>query len=105
MDNAQQTLELEQAEAGMTLADDVFDANGGVLVSAGTELTDKLIQILRRREIKTLEVNSPELDAESRLSRRQAIEQRLERQYAPFNSPTMDQLKELFRHYHTRGLS
>lgn len=45
---------IEQAAAGMTVAADVRDAGGNLLVGAGTVLTERLLEQLARRNIETL---------------------------------------------------
>lgn len=49
-------LGLEEVNIGLKLADPVVDANGQMLVPAGTEITESLLQGLQRRGIETLAV-------------------------------------------------
>lgn len=42
---------LEEVKAGAVLGDDLFDSNGIILLSAGTQLNDSLISSLRRRNV------------------------------------------------------
>jgi len=71
------TIAIDDAQPGMRLAEAVVDATGQLLVPAGSELTESLLQGLRRREIAELTVEREiEEDAAAREARRaKAVEQ------------------------------
>ena len=63
MSGASQLIELDQARAGMVLAGDLKDANGGVLLPDGATLTDANLNSLRRRGIEHCMVLLDEAEA------------------------------------------
>lgn len=71
-------LDLEDAEAGMTLSENVFDAKGGVLLPGKTVLTDALLTSLRRRGIDSICVLDDEVSEEELMEERERVRQRLE---------------------------
>ena len=64
--NRQHTqISLDEAEPGMILADDLFDARGQVLLPAGAALTPTILSALQRRDIGTMSIlgdEIPEID-------------------------------------------
>ncbi|MBN9421437.1 MAG: hypothetical protein BGO63_16365 [Candidatus Accumulibacter sp. 66-26] len=80
---AAKMLPIDQAEAGMVLADALRDAAGGVLLPQGATLTAAMLAGLRRREVAELSVDvcaepaAPPPDPELRQIMRKAVEQRL----------------------------
>lgn len=58
-------IELERASAGMVLAADLSDANGGVLLPAGASLSEANLASLRRRGVRACLVRGAEAEAES----------------------------------------
>lgn len=54
MSNVEIHLTLEHARAGMTLARDLLDARGQILMTQGTELSDATINALHRRDVTEL---------------------------------------------------
>ena len=73
-------LSLEQAAPGMRLGEAVRDANGAVLLAAGGELTEHLLEALRRRGILQVVVAEEETLSEAeREARREAVRARLSR--------------------------
>jgi len=103
--NSTSTVSIDDAGPGMTLASDLCDANGSVMVVAGTELSERLIEVLKKRQIAELEIVAQEDEAQ-RLNQRAKVMQRLAQQYAPFTGDaTMEQLRGVFERYHTRGLT
>ena len=58
---------IDQAQVGQKLAQDIVDENGRVLVPRGMELTDKHLQLLRRRGIRHIPIVQDEkLDKEAK---------------------------------------
>jgi len=47
---------LDEASPGMVLSDDLLDAQGNILLPAGTTLSDSSIASLRRREVDLLPI-------------------------------------------------
>jgi putative nucleotidyltransferase with HDIG domain len=56
---AMQRLALESIQPGMTLARDIYDEDGTIMVSAGTVLTDRLLSRLRNWEIRSAFIQNP----------------------------------------------
>ena len=103
MENERQTIAIANAEPGMVLQTDLCDANGNLMVSAGTELSARLLAVLTQRGVSEIQICAADPDAPG--DRRAQILQRLECQYAPWaEDATMGQLRALFERYHTRGL-
>lgn len=74
------TIAIGDAQSGMRLAEAVADAMGQVLVPAGSELTESMLQGLRRREIATLKVEREiEEDPAAREARRARVVEQLDR--------------------------
>ncbi|MEO7495813.1 MAG: hypothetical protein ABIT83_04890 [Massilia sp.] len=48
------TIDIDDASAGMTLADDLHDSRGAVLLPAGASLSEATLNSLRRRGIERL---------------------------------------------------
>ena len=75
-------LSLEQATAGMTLAQDVLDANGNCLMAAGVALTTSHMNSLRRRSINSIAIEfEQELSAEEITAQREACITHLEHRF------------------------
>ncbi|WP_317202943.1 hypothetical protein [Janthinobacterium sp.] len=74
-------IDLEQARAGMLLADDLTDANGTVLLPGGAALTEANLASLRRRGIESCRVAEAEAqeDEAARAQRHALAQQRLAR--------------------------
>lgn len=71
---------LDEVRSGMTLAEPVVDANGQMLVPAGTVLTESLLAGLQRRGVTVLTVEQEiEEDVAEREARRLRLSQHLER--------------------------
>lgn len=69
-------IDMQQAEAGMLLAENLLDSGGGILLPQGAPLTDSNIASLRRRGIDTCRVLAPpsfEDDALLRQRRERAL--------------------------------
>lgn len=77
MSGSTQLIELGQARAGMVLAGDLKDANGGVLLPDGATLSDANLNSLRRRGIEHCNVV---LEADDAVEDPAARGLRLERQ-------------------------
>lgn len=52
---------LDEASPGMVLSDDLLDAQGSVLLPAGTTLSESTLNSLRRREVDMLPILGDEL--------------------------------------------
>lgn len=74
------TLAIDDARPGMRLAEAVADAMGQVLVPAGSELTESMLQNLRRREVATLTVEREIADGSAaREAQRAKVVEQLDR--------------------------
>lgn len=82
MSTSKQTLDLDQAGAGMVLAEDLTDAHGGVLLPAGASLTDANLASLRRRGIEACTVLVEEAAAAEDPAVRAAEQLRLQQRLA-----------------------
>ncbi|HYD59277.1 MAG TPA: hypothetical protein VEC35_02925 [Noviherbaspirillum sp.] len=71
-------LDLDDAEAGMVLSEDVLDGKGGVLLPAKTELTDALLTSLSRRGIDSVWVVNNDVSEEELREERERVQQRVE---------------------------
>lgn len=78
-----ETIAIGDAEPGMRLAEAVADAMGQVLVPAGSELTETMLQGLQRRDITALRVEREVEEDEAAREARQAM--------------VVEQLDQLFR--------
>lgn len=67
-----ETIAIGDAEPGMRLAEAVADAMGQVLVPAGSELTETMLQGLQRRDITALRVEREVEEDEAAHEARQA---------------------------------
>ncbi len=72
-------LELEDVVAGMSLAETLFDAHGGVLLPQGTELTEGMLTSLRRRGVDQVQVLNEDISEEELAAERERVELRLAR--------------------------
>lgn len=87
MSDLELRLSLEQARAGMRLARALLDANGQVLMTQDTQLSDSALHVLRRRDITELWVYDPQA---------QSIDH--EAQNAVLRQHHRERLARLFRH-------
>lgn len=77
-----QAMPIDDVEPGSRLADSLCDVGGRVLVPAGAELTDRLLEALRRRGIDELVVEREAvIDHEALAALRARIDQRLARRF------------------------
>ena len=106
MKGEQKQMAVTEVEAGAEVAADVFDNAGHLLVPAGTELTEKMLQILDRRGISTIEVREQVvLDDEEKQEMLAEVQSRLDSQFAATEqSSCVGQLKEMLFRYHTREI-
>lgn len=73
-------IELDQACAGMVLAEALCDAHGGVLLAQGASLTDATLAALRRRGVEHCSiVCAPQVDPAARARERERQLARLQR--------------------------
>lgn len=70
-------LDLDDVVAGMTLADSVFDGQGGMLLPRGTILTDAMLLSVRRRGIDRLVVLDDTVSETDLAQERERQQQRL----------------------------
>ena len=79
MKHERRELPLEEAQAGMVLADDVCDARGTVLLPKGAGLTETALTSLARRGVEVLAVLVPLELTDDQIAARQAeLTQRLD---------------------------
>ena len=101
-------LPLDQASAGMTLARDLLDARGQVLMAQGTELGDAALATLHRRDVTAVwvfdtEQANPDLQAQE-AALRQHHQERLARLFRHVGDAADDRhLQDLMVRY--RGLA
>lgn len=96
---AYKTISLTDASPGMQVALDVCGANGGVLLAAGTVLTEDTLAALKRHGVVRLQIEEP-LSPEQRVARAAAIEQRLEVLFRHAGGdPLLGKLREIVRDY------
>ena len=91
---------LDEANPGMVLSDDLLDAQGSVLLPAGTTLSESTIKSLRRREVDLLSIQGdelPEADDAAELERYKARLQQLFRKHSEDDMAT-----EILRQFVTR---
>jgi hypothetical protein len=76
-------LTLEELAPGMTVAEDVRDAEGHLLLGAGTNITDRAIGMLTDRAIERVAVSvpAPMEDAAAREARRRALVEQIDRRF------------------------
>lgn len=77
MDEVIEQIRIDEACAGMVIASDVTDAQGGVLLPRGTVLRDPLLAALRRHNITGLTI-VPEAQAGGADSRMAVLRERVE---------------------------
>lgn len=77
MNSRSKQLDLDDAEAGMVLADAVLDAHGGVLLKAETALSDAILTSLRRRGIESVFVIDDTLSEEDLNAERERVRAQL----------------------------
>lgn len=59
---------IQEAQTGMRLAEEVRNAAGGVLLTAGTELDEAVLAGLRRRGVECLAVDRPDPRSETEIA-------------------------------------
>ncbi len=106
----EKTLVLDEAVTGMTLAQEVQDANGVCLVASGTVLTAAMLESLKRRGVKTIVVQeelelSEEKLEEEKQAQREAWTRSLEQRFRQVeNDANMQRLKRILLAYRLQGL-
>ncbi len=70
-------IDLDDAAAGMLLAVEVLDHQGGVLLPAGAALTDPLLTSMRRRGIDSVRIVDDSVSADDLAAERERIGHRL----------------------------
>jgi hypothetical protein len=68
---------IDDASAGMVLADAVYDSQGNVLLAKGTELSESTLAALRRRGVGGVRVGDDSLAPEQLAAERERVEARL----------------------------
>jgi hypothetical protein len=68
---------LDEASAGMVLADEVCDRQGNVLLAKGAELSESLMQALRRRGVESIRIEDDALSPEQLAAERERVAARL----------------------------
>jgi len=65
---------LANATAGMTLSDAILDTKGNLLLPEDTQLTDAILESLRRHQIETIAVAGAEIsETENNIERQQRL--------------------------------
>jgi hypothetical protein len=70
-------IDLDEAEAGMSLADTLLDGHGGILLPQGTVLTEAMLNSLRRRGVEQVVVLNEHISAADLAAERERVERRL----------------------------
>ncbi|TFW32343.1 hypothetical protein [Massilia horti] len=68
---------LDDAAAGMVLADEVRDRLGNVLLAQGAALSESLLQALRRRGVESIRIEEDGLSPEQLAAERERVSARL----------------------------
>lgn len=98
------TVELDQAEEGMQLYEDVVDRQGNVLIPGQTALTASLIRSLERRGIETVQVVDVSVSAaELEAARAQAVA-RLDQLFGKSRGRASEELKRAVLAYRTEAM-
>lgn len=93
-------ISIEKIEPGMKLAKPVMSQRGMVLLSEGTELTEKWIERLQDMDVDGIFIDAP---AEQTLSKEDALAQLDSRFKLFLNEPRMANIKRIMRE-HIEGL-
>lgn len=72
-------LDLDDVEAGMTLYETLLDGHGGVLLPAGTELSESNLNSLRRRGVDEVLIRNDAVSEADLAEARAQLEERLAR--------------------------
>ena len=93
-----------EVPVGAVVARDVTDGGGQLLVPAGTEITEKMRDLLMRREIDSLEIKQAANLSEAELEQLTAeLRERLDLQFSTADdSAFMQQFKEMLLRHHLR---
>ena len=91
---------IDKIEPGMTLAKAVMSQSGMVLLSEGTELTEKWIERIQDMDLDSVYIDAP---AEQTLSKEEAIAQLESRFKLVAKEPRMANIKSILRK-HIEGL-
>lgn len=68
---------IDEAAAGMVLADEVRDRQGNVLLAKGAELSEALLQALRKRGVEGIRIEDDGMAPEELAAERERQERRL----------------------------
>ncbi|WP_175626126.1 MULTISPECIES: hypothetical protein [Oxalobacteraceae] len=74
-----QQLALDDVTPGMVLADNLLDAQGQILLPKGAELSEQMLESLRRHDISSLRIFMGELSEEEAAAQRAYLQSRLTR--------------------------
>ena len=74
-----QQLALDEVTPGMVLADNLLDAQGQILLPKGAELSEQMLESLRRHDISSLRIFMGELSEEEAAAQRAYLKSRLTR--------------------------
>jgi hypothetical protein len=91
---------LDEASAGMILSDDLRDAQGSVLLPAGTTLSDSTLTSLRRRGIDMLSIQGDELPDADDAAAQEKYKERLQQLFRKHGED--DMATEVLRQLVTR---
>ena len=95
---------LDDAEAGMVLASALLDSHGGTLLPKGAELTESVLQSLRRRGVERLAIVDSGISEEELSKERERAEQRLAQLFRKSEGrPGNEHLRQCILAYRTGG--
>lgn len=98
------TVDVEEAEEGMQLFEDVVDRQGNVLIPAQTALTASLIRSLERRGIETVQVIDDSVSAEELEAARAQAAARLDQLFSRSRGRASEELKRAVLAYRTEAM-
>jgi hypothetical protein len=93
-------ISMDKIESGMKLAKPLMSKNGMVLLSEGTELTEKWIERIQDMDVDGIFIDAP---AEQALSKEDALAQLESRFKLAVNQPFMANIKDILKK-HVEGL-
>ncbi len=94
------------AQAGAVVSEDIKDSAGQLLVPAGTELTEKLLALLERRQVERLSIIDKIRDEEQKQHLIREVQEKLDQQFVSVpDNDTMKELRAMLLRYHCREFS
>ena len=104
--NKKSLVKISEVEEGMKLAEDVIDAKGICLITAGTELSKSAIKGLINRSVTQITIYLIEqLGDEEKVERVKNIKKELDHRFSKvIDMPLMSELKAIFMEHRTQGM-